>query len=394
VSTAYCCGVTEGKAPETLHGEPRTFRNAYEQSKWLAEQACAAWAERNRASLTIHRPSIIVGDGATGRATRFDGFYVSARACQMIGRLAARQSNPGRRVRIHVPAPADATQNIVPVDYVAKMIAGVAMRPELHGQAYHLTHPDPPTNSAIREAFVKRFDLRSVDLEFACDQPAMRTELDEAFESLQRPILPYMADSPRFQRSRAALVEQALGLELPAFDATRLRQLLNDAVESDWGRRRRATVSSIGPRESKDALGDTEAGGAAEYCDAYFRMFLPARINDSASVRVPSLCATARFIITDIDDGEWACRFQNGLLVQVHRGSNTLVEDFAYHTDAASLQSVVSGEVDPQQLFFSGKAKITGDAEKALRMTVIFQSFIRQCPAPADSAAMREACAS
>lgn len=399
VSTAYCCGVMNGAAPEGLHAEPTAFRNAYERSKWLVERECAAWSERTGAALTIHRPSIIVGDGATGRATRFDGFYVSARACQTIGRLAERRSSMDRRIRIRVPAPADAVQNIVPVDYTAQMIAGVALRPHLHGKVYHLTHPDPPTNEAIRDAFIRRFDLNNVELEFASNDRTRMTALDEAFESLHRPILAYMSSSPRFRRTRVEGAERELGATPPAFDSRRLGRLLDYAVERDWGRRS-TEHAAIAPPSASSFTAPAESAGSGEpddlgdYCDAYFRFFLPSCINESTAARVPSLCATARFIITDVDNGQWACRFENGVLAQAHRGTNTLAEDFSFRVDAESFRRVVRGEIDPQQLFFSGKAEIAGDTEKALRMTVIVQSFIRQCPAPADSAAMREACAS
>jgi predicted lipid carrier protein YhbT len=113
--------------------------------------------------------------------------------------------------------------------------------------------------------------------------------------------------------------------------------------------------------------------------------FLPQRLAHSSTVRLPQVTTTVRFIIDDVDNGQWVCRFEDGQLAHMHRGSNGLREDFAYRTDERSFRAVVGGHIDPQQLFLSGRAEIEGDAEKALKMAMIFQAFTSEFPADAAS---------
>jgi thioester reductase-like protein len=64
VSTAYVAGDRHGCARETGLEVGQGFRNAYEQSKHEAERL--VWSRRERLPLTVVRPSIVVGDRATG----------------------------------------------------------------------------------------------------------------------------------------------------------------------------------------------------------------------------------------------------------------------------------------------------------------------------------------
>jgi len=105
-STAYVAGDTEKTVgPEHLGDR---FKNYYEQSKAESERLVQALAPE--VSTKIFRPSLIVGDSVTGRATSFPVIYIPARFA-MKGLLTS------------VPAQPNAPCDVVPVDYVADSIA-------------------------------------------------------------------------------------------------------------------------------------------------------------------------------------------------------------------------------------------------------------------------------
>ena len=69
-------GIRDGIGDQT----GQTFRNAYEASKCEAELLVADTHARKASSTsTIYRPSIVIGDSITGRATHFHGVYAFIR---------------------------------------------------------------------------------------------------------------------------------------------------------------------------------------------------------------------------------------------------------------------------------------------------------------------------
>jgi thioester reductase-like protein len=84
----------------------RTFHNTYEQAK--AEAEALAFASDLR--VTVHRPSMVVGDSRTGRVIRRQVFY---HLCEFLS---------GRRSLGFVPQTKGFRLDIVPVDFVARAI--------------------------------------------------------------------------------------------------------------------------------------------------------------------------------------------------------------------------------------------------------------------------------
>jgi thioester reductase-like protein len=110
VSTVGVAGRMAGLVPETWITQPRDFHNTYEQSKAEAEDYLRAQVERYHLPLTVHRPSMVVGDSKTGKIIHFQIFY---HLCEFIS---------GRRTFGILPFLGDARLDTVPVDYVAGVI--------------------------------------------------------------------------------------------------------------------------------------------------------------------------------------------------------------------------------------------------------------------------------
>jgi nucleoside-diphosphate-sugar epimerase len=129
VSTAYVSGRATGVYRETDLDLGQSFKNYYEETKFLAEVEVV----KSGLPATIYRPSIVVGDSRTGETAKFDGPYFVLSAME-------RLPSPGVFPRIGSGTnPVD----LAPVDYVVGGLARLATIEESRGRTYHLTDPDP-----------------------------------------------------------------------------------------------------------------------------------------------------------------------------------------------------------------------------------------------------------
>lgn len=228
ISTAYVCGLVQGKMVcETNH--PNTnFVNAYEASKWEAEQL---WMGR----ATILRPSIIVGDYQSGRCRSFGGWYLLVRAAKLHDVILRSNNGHDRtNLRMKLPADPDGSLNLVPVDYVAQAAVRIIEEPDNQGNIFHLTHPNPVNHQEDLDTICKRFNLGGIEL---VGRGSSIPEPDNDVERLtfrqMEAILPHFANNPSFDRHN---VERALpDLKPPPVDESFLNRLIDYAVESDWG---------------------------------------------------------------------------------------------------------------------------------------------------------------
>ncbi|MDA8141816.1 MAG: SDR family oxidoreductase [Desulfobacteraceae bacterium] len=109
VSTVGVGGHTQGEIPEAWIDHPRAFHNSYEAAKAEAEQLVR---EKIQAGLpiTVHRPSMVVGDSQTGRTIAFQVFYY---LCEFLS---------GARTQGWLPQVGKMRLDIVPADYVAEIL--------------------------------------------------------------------------------------------------------------------------------------------------------------------------------------------------------------------------------------------------------------------------------
>ncbi|KAA0254290.1 SDR family oxidoreductase [Acidobacteria bacterium ACD] len=141
VSTAYVSGTAVGVFRETDLDVGQRFKNAYEETKFLAEVAVK---ERGLPTAT-YRPGIVVGDSKTGVTAKFDGPYFSLNAMRHL-------PSPGVFMKV---GSGNATVNLVPVDFVLEAIARLSTWKGSVGKTYNLTDPNPLTAFEIEELFAK-----------------------------------------------------------------------------------------------------------------------------------------------------------------------------------------------------------------------------------------------
>jgi nucleoside-diphosphate-sugar epimerase len=121
VSTAFVAGRRTGLIPEAAPDGAAGFVNAYEQSKYEAEQCVLD----SGLPAIIVRPSTVVCDGADGAISQVNAVHRALLLCR--AGLAAM-----------VPGGADTTVDLVTTDHVAGGIARLALQDELQPAVYHL----------------------------------------------------------------------------------------------------------------------------------------------------------------------------------------------------------------------------------------------------------------
>lgn len=135
VSTCYVSGRFPGLFHETDLTLGQSFNNHYEQTKYLAEVEVQ---RRMKSGLpaTIYRPSVVVGDSATGVTQKFDGPYFVMQWILRQPRIAVLPTTGGtKRYRF----------NVVPRDFIIHAIDVLSAKSESAGKVYQLADPDPMT---------------------------------------------------------------------------------------------------------------------------------------------------------------------------------------------------------------------------------------------------------
>jgi nucleoside-diphosphate-sugar epimerase len=228
VSTAYVCGLTQGKTISEINHPRGDFVNVYEESKWEAEQLWSGKA-------TLLRPSVIVGHSETGRCTSFSGWYILFQAVHLLDRL-MRDENDSNRLNLAITVPADplATTNIIPVDYVAKGAVAIIEDPANHNKVFHLTHPDPPTHQRTLDYICKRFNVGGFSFSGAgtpFTQP--RNRIERMVWRQMQTILFHFSNNPIFDRKNT---DKAIPqIAVPEMSEDFAAKLLDYAISRDWG---------------------------------------------------------------------------------------------------------------------------------------------------------------
>ena len=220
LSTVGVGGNRPGELPEHWITEARTFHNTYEQAKAEAEVRIHHGVMEGL-PITVHRPSMVVGDSQSGRVIGFQVFY------HLVEFLT------GKRTFGIFPSLAGTKLDIVPVNYVAAAVVWSSSRSDTVGRVLHLCSG---TNGSIsvRElqhqiraqwvaAGVKLHPITEVPTRlFRAALPLIRTfsphELQRAIQTL--PIfLNYLAEKQSFGNAATSILLEQHGIALPPVEA-------------------------------------------------------------------------------------------------------------------------------------------------------------------------------
>ncbi len=364
ISTAFICGTRSGPVLESERDEGQSFHNEYERSKLEAERRVAAAPLR----ATIYRPSVIVGDSRTGYTSSYHGVY---RFLELAARLAGPATGARRLLRLRLPFTGEEPRNLVPVDWVARAILGIVNQPYCHGLTYHLVARNPVRVREIKDIAETVLGIDGV-VWAEPDWSPPADSLEAAFLGQVREYWPYMHGDPVFgyRNTRTALP----WLPAPHLDRAMLERLIRYAVSDRWGRPERQHRS--GPDN-----------GA---CAAYLEHFFPEAARRSSLARVP-IRATIGLEVRGPGGGQWTCRWdEDG--PRVRRGLPEQA-DVIYQLDRATFTDLVHGRERAPDAFLARRIEIAGDVEKGLKLAVLFDQFVKECPCPLSPAEEPDAAA-
>lgn len=148
VSTCYVSGRYAGVFREDDLDVGQSFKNYYEETKFLAE---AEVRTRTGLPVTIYRPSVVVGNSKTGETQKFDGPYYIIQWLMRQPRVA---------VLPVVGHPTKHTFNVVPSEFVIDGVDALSARGE--STCYQLADPAPLTVDQTIDAVARATHRRVV----------------------------------------------------------------------------------------------------------------------------------------------------------------------------------------------------------------------------------------
>jgi thioester reductase-like protein len=236
VSTVGVGGRWSGPLPERWIDESRRFHNTYEQAKAEAETGIQR-AIKDGLPVTVHRPSMIVGNSRDGSIPHFQIFY------HLIEFIA------GRRTLGMLPDLGRHHVDLVPADYVAQAIIWSSLDNVTTGRVLHLcSGPDHALPlKKLRTAVMEQFSRHRVSV------PTGRTlpiAWFNAFARAAAPLVPkqfrralatlpifldYLSEDQEFANIQTRQLLEPAGLILPEAD-TFLRPVLDYYLERTYPR--------------------------------------------------------------------------------------------------------------------------------------------------------------
>src|SRR5262245_39088204 len=148
VSSIAAAGLYRGEWREDMFDEAENldvhpyFRTKHESERVVREESTRPWR--------VYRPGIVVGDSRTGEIDKVDGPYYMFKLLQQTRRVL-----PSWLPTVGIEG---GEINVVPADYVASAMDHIAHQPDLDGQAFSLTDPNPKTAGEVLNLFAKEAD--------------------------------------------------------------------------------------------------------------------------------------------------------------------------------------------------------------------------------------------
>ncbi|MDA3789573.1 MAG: SDR family oxidoreductase [Desulfobacula sp.] len=167
VSTVGVGGRMQETVPEEWLIQKREFHNTYEQAKAEAEEFIKLYVDKGL-PITVHRPSMVVSDSTTGKIIHYQIFY---HLCEFLS---------GRRTLGVTPATGNTRLDIIPSDYVAKVIAWSSKTDKTIGAILH--ECSGPDNAILISHLKKK--IQSIFSRYGVTLPKMVTIPVWLFKSL------------------------------------------------------------------------------------------------------------------------------------------------------------------------------------------------------------------
>lgn len=208
ISTCYVAGNRTGKIFETELAHNAGFRNFYEETKYLAECEVEK-LKADEIPLTVYRPSVVVGDSATGETIKYDGIYSLIHYLRKAPNL-LRFVNVGN---------SEVKLNLVPVDFVVEAIAALAKDENAVGKTVALADPQPLTTAELFDAIAENLTGKKsiVKPPLKLIETSLYLPVAPSLSGLPTSAVPYFFVPQTYDTSVADKLLAAHGISCPNF---------------------------------------------------------------------------------------------------------------------------------------------------------------------------------
>jgi len=217
VSTAYVAGKRSGVVQETEIDVGQEFRNPYEESKCRAETMVWQEHQAGRVVATVYRPSVVIGESRTGRATHFHGVYAFIRGLWVVvDRIRKKTGAKIVHLPLRVRGTESATLNFVPIDYVTSAMRHVGSLESSIGRTFHMTNPNPTPNKQWLDAVCNQLGVRGIEMvgDESFEAEPM-TRLESTFHRQMAFYYQYLTSNTRFDSSATLEALEGTGIRCP-----------------------------------------------------------------------------------------------------------------------------------------------------------------------------------
>ncbi len=235
VSTAYVCGRREDLVMEDELDVGQEFRNDYEKSKFLAEQAVVS--DPSLRCITVYRPVVITGDSRTGYTSTYHGSYLYMKLASILARNIDPDDHGQRHVPLRWGVIGDTRRNITPVDWNSEVMTQLFHNPAAHGRTYHLAPQEHITMRDVVKYATRFYGLTGIECHGYADQPDFKlNELERWIWSNVKIYGAYDFQDAQFDTTN--LRQFAPTPDCPAIDEDMAHRLIRFAEEDRWGKRK------------------------------------------------------------------------------------------------------------------------------------------------------------
>ena len=245
VSTAYVAGLQTCRIMEDSLSAGQTFRNDYEESKFLAEMEVRAIDFADH--VTVYRPAVIAGDSVTGYTNTYHGIYLYLRLMAVMIPAQPADENGWRYSPIRLRMDGTERRNIIPVDWVSAVTVRLFETPEARGGTYHMA-PDKPMSSGDMIKWCSNY-FKSTGAEL-CGRdfvPQDNREENEDQWMFERLITENMGTYEPYETTdndydMSQLKKFTSDIVCPEIDQAVIERYIEFGTEDRWGKKKPANI--------------------------------------------------------------------------------------------------------------------------------------------------------
>jgi thioester reductase-like protein len=242
VSTCYVAGLqTEVVMEDSLDAE-QSFRNDYEESKFLAETEVRAIDFAD--DVTVYRPAVISGDSVTGYTNTYHGIYLYLRLMALMIPPQPIGPDGWRHVPVRLRMDGSESRNIIPVEWISAVTVRLFETQEARGGTYHMAPDKKMTSGDMIEWCEEYFKATGAELcghDFEHNEATHEGNQDQWM--LERLLMENMGTYEPYERTDNTFdmtnTKRFAGdIVCPEIDKTVIHRYIDFGNEDRWGKGR------------------------------------------------------------------------------------------------------------------------------------------------------------